>query len=92
MTFRFDLSDFPSEPPQKWQAAGANTAQVVLMAVGIRAVTVNGWSANNLGVLGLVATVDGVEIQFTSPACQIRADVEHIRVDKVTAYSNAEPQ
>jgi len=86
--FRFDLNTFPEHSPSKWAAAGANTVQVRLMAVGIDAIGMNGWATNNVGELRMTPRQPGVSLEFSAPFCHIVAQFAHIRVDSVTAYTS----
>ncbi|MFO1052187.1 MAG: Imm50 family immunity protein [Planctomycetota bacterium] len=83
--FDFDLSDYPTNPPQRWVEAGANTVRVCLMGIGIRLFDMRGWSTNNIGRLEIDSS-SGARILFRSAECQIAASFEFLRIDSVNAY------
>lgn len=83
---RFDLTEFPSAPPPKWRAAQSNIVQVRLMGIGVAAIRIAGWAANNLGSMRIERGGSGIDIEFSSAECRAIATVEHLRVDSVSAY------
>lgn len=45
-TLRFDLAQFPREPPKKWADQGFNVVQVQLTLVDVHHLTVAGWTTH----------------------------------------------
>jgi hypothetical protein len=86
---RFDLNEFPETPPAKWRAAQSNTVQVRLMGIGISAMHMTGWAANNIGLLAIERGADDVRVAFDSSECSLRAVFEYLRVDGVSAFHSA---
>ncbi len=87
---RFDLNEFPEQPPTKWMQSHANKVQVRLMGIGIRDLGVSGWSANNVAdIQVLAAGSDGVRFIANGPGFHFNGDFEHLAVDSVSAYTDA---
>jgi hypothetical protein len=85
----FDLTTFPTTPPAKWLEAGCNRVQVTLMATGIGALSLNGWSSSIIGQLSIEASMDDPRaraITVTANTVSIEGVFEHVRVAGVTAY------
>lgn len=86
VSLRFDLSEYPSTPPEKWCAARANTLQVRLLGIGVQKLEILGWTSNNLGRLILRQVPMGLLAEFQCDECRVVAVFDHIRVDSVAAY------
>lgn len=82
---RFDLNDFPSSPPRKW-TPGSNRVQVTLLGVGVRQLSITGWTANNVGRLRIRRMDTGVRVDFVCAGASFDVELDHVRVDAVSAY------
>lgn len=87
---RFDLNEFPEQPPTKWMQSHANKVQVRLMCIGIRELEIRGWSANNIADIEILAAgSDGVRIVVDGAGFHFEAIFEHVAIDSVSAYTDA---
>lgn len=86
LTLRFDLATYPPNPPKKWVAAGYNTVQVELMAVGIHSVSLQGWAANNIGNMSIEHNGTAAVIQFRSDNCALVGSCDNLRVACIAGY------
>jgi hypothetical protein len=84
---RFDLEDYPEQPPAKWQSGNGNTVQVCLEGSGVRDVRIVGWTLSNVGCL-TIKKGTLVSLEFDAGACNVIAAVEHLRVAAVTSYQD----
>ena len=88
-TVRFDLNDFPQQPPTKWKQSHANKVQIRLMGIGVRDLQVRGWSANNIVDIEIVAAdPDGFRLVAQGAGLHLVAVFEHLAVDNVSAYKD----
>jgi len=86
---RFDLPDFPAEPPKKWLAQQANVVQVTLTLVGIRSISLSGWS--NESVVDLSMLQEDGSVWVTGSGDQVRLDIqaEAATITALSAYHDA---
>lgn len=88
LQIRFDLNEFPSDPPKKW--IGLNQIQVRLMFIGIRKIEIEGWSTNNIGAIRLLRTArDGISLDFSSNESKLRGEFDFLRLDQVSAHQKS---
>jgi len=83
---RFDLAEYPSDPPKKWVAGAFNTVQITLWAFEIKEWEMAGWSTNTAASMKITTIVDDVAIVIGSAGFEARLVAGHVRVDRVTAY------
>lgn len=85
---RFDLVEFPENPPVKWIAAGCNTVQVTVEAVGeLDALEICGCTMSGEVVAGLDELGDGrLELTLLSSDMRARIVSRHVRVAGISAY------
>lgn len=86
LSLRFDLNSFPENPPTKWRAAGYNRVQLTLMLIGLPEIEIKGWDINNVGSLRMTRDGAGVQLIFTSPACQLRIRADFVTLEKISAH------
>ena len=86
VSLRFDLNEYPAQPPAKWQAVKSNTVQVCLDGIGVREFAMRGWALNNVGRLVVKKGGSGIIVEFDADECHITAAFDHLRVASVTAY------
>jgi len=88
VTLRFDLPDFPAEPPRKWLAQQANVVQVALTLVGIQGITLSGWTTQP--VLDLSLTHEDGTVVVTGAGSGVRLDIqaEAATITSLSAYHN----
>ncbi|WP_394845131.1 immunity 50 family protein [Pendulispora brunnea] len=85
---RFDLNDFPCEPPSKWIQARANRVQVRLLAVGVRELELRGWSSNNIVDFDFSPHSKGILLTAQGRELYMRAAVDHLTADGISAYQD----
>lgn len=89
LTLTFDLPDFPTDVPAAWHAAGYNTIQLTLVAIGLRSVVMSGWATDVRGDLRISSDdVHGMRIHFDCESISLGAAAEHVRVAKLSPYAN----
>ncbi|RLV08677.1 hypothetical protein CTZ27_07840 [Streptomyces griseocarneus] len=87
LRLRFDLADFPADPPKKWAALGHDTVQIELSLGGLRDVALEGFDSNPVADIFL-RRGDLIEMEVASTATRIRASGESLFVSKISAYSD----
>ncbi|ENX3944729.1 Imm50 family immunity protein [Photobacterium damselae] len=90
VTFRFDLSDYPENPPKKWQAAGFNCVQVQLVALSVHDLQINGFSSKYK--CGMSISSDEkqiVSVKIDKNDLKIYLKAEHLFIDSISAYVNS---
>jgi hypothetical protein len=86
VSLRFDLNEYPAQPPEKWQMVKSNTIQVRLSGIGVRELVIHGWTNNNIGRLVIKVGTNCIKVEFAAGECRVAATFGHLRVDSVTAY------
>jgi hypothetical protein len=86
---RFDLNEFPSQPPPKWIQAGANKVQIRLMCIGVQRWVMRGWTANNIADIRMEAAVGGLRLTSHAKGFSCRGAFEHVLIDAVSGYHEA---
>ena len=89
LTIRFDLTDFPDKPPEKWHPA-YNTAQMTLSLFGIEGLSLSGFKDTEIGNLHLTQNKNKIDFLFKSNTCELAGRCSFIAVEKITAYQNTE--
>lgn len=86
VVFRFDLPEYPSDPPRKWAAQGFNTVQVRLQLVAVTELSIAGWSHNSIADITVAGDGDMVTLNATAEAyrCHVRARAAAIK--SISAY------
>lgn len=88
---RFDLRAFPEHPPAKWVKDQANRVQVRLLGVGVRALEVRGWTANNIVDIEVAAAPPtGRRFVARGAGFSLEAVFEHLELTGVSAYCSTE--
>ena len=87
IAFRFDLNDFPDNPPKKWIQAGFNTAQITLSVWGLNRILISEWGVNNIGDINITYREKGVQLFFKSEDT-IFCEGAFLRVENVSGYLN----
>ncbi|EIX6435748.1 hypothetical protein MKU92_004791 [Salmonella enterica] len=47
ITLRFNITNYPSDPPKKWLMQKCNTVQLQLTAIDVKEVNLSGWEKTN---------------------------------------------
>lgn len=88
VSLRFDLPDFPANPPSNWRTQHFNVAQVTMMGIGVRRLVQNGWSSDTSVSITFAAEAGGVTVRALGTGVELEAAFDHVRVDGVSAYLN----
>jgi hypothetical protein len=84
---RFDLSEFPQTPPQKWRDQGFTTVQVTLAIDGISQLRLQDFGTLPVGSLQVQSLPEiRVKILFSSPQCSFEAIGAAGRIVTVSGY------
>jgi hypothetical protein len=87
ISLRFDLSQFPDPPPQKWSEGHFNTAQLTLVLIDVRDVQIDGWGLDNIGDIDLKEANAGVQFSFTSSSSRVLCHAQFVDIEKLSGYS-----
>lgn len=90
LAVRFNLKEFPKNPPVKWLRDGANMVQVTLRCGGIRQLEMHGWHVDSVGRLQVMVQGELFAVGFRPPACWLEVTFEHLLVSEVTGYFKVE--
>lgn len=83
---RFDLPEFPADPPAKWVAAGHNTVQVVLTFEGTEHMALTGPITDDAADLALTKDDERVTGTLTAPSFTLSVRSQWLFVTKMSAY------
>lgn len=86
VVLRFDLSEFPINPPKKWVQAGYSCVQLKLVAVGIREFFVEGWCSECKCNIVIGSRGKSVELCVESEFVKIKIVADFLVFDGVSAY------
>ena len=85
---RFDLAEYPAQPPAKWVTGGADTVQVVLDLVGVDRLAVTGAMTNMRGPLTARQTDGGsVTAEFRSGEVSVVVTARAAVISSLSAYA-----
>ena len=85
---RFDLPEFPVNPPRKWVAQQFNVAQLKLIFDGIHDISLQGWSTNPVVDISIIRAGDRVKASVSSAAVQINIDCDAVLVSSISGYQS----
>ena len=88
VSLRFDLPDFPANPPAKWSTQRFNVAQITVMGIGVRRFVQSGWNSDTSVSITFAAGDGGVTVRALGTGVELEAAFDHVRVDGVSAYLN----
>ena len=91
VVLRFDLADFPADPPPKWTLAGFNQLQLRLVAAGVQSLELSGWSSDLTVNLDVTREGNLVRVRANGPAFKLVFDAGFLAVDSITPYRMEEP-
>jgi immunity protein 50 of polymorphic toxin system len=87
---RFDLAEFPSDPPKKWRDEGCNTVQVRLRAGSVQTLEIRGLLISPILDLKILRDGELLRVQGATGGISIDIASEFLDVgsDSVSAYVN----
>jgi hypothetical protein len=86
VTLRFDLREFPKQPPKKWEISRFNRVQLRLLAVGVSELQINGLQSSCILDLNITEEKGAIRLSADSDAMKIDIVTEHLIIDSVSAY------
>lgn len=86
LKLRFDVVDFPDNPPEKWALNQFNRAQFTLHVVELSSVQIFGWSHEIIGELLVSKVDDGVQILFSNGREKIECLGAFLVLDAISGY------
>jgi hypothetical protein len=86
VVLRFELSAYPSPPPQKWQSQGYNRAQVKLMLIGVTSVQISGWSTNVVADIDLVRQSNAIRLTAKAASTNIQVVASTAMIESISGY------
>jgi hypothetical protein len=92
LSLRFDLADYPGNPPKKWRSQNLNTVQVELTFGPLRSVLIDRFSLRPIVNLSLIKESDLIDVLIDSDQVKISALAECVMLRSMTAYTNIERQ
>lgn len=84
--FRFDLADYPEDPPKKWADQGFNVVQVQLMLVGTLDFSLQGWSHETVIDLSLEKEGKMVRVSGFTESIRMSITSEAALITSMAAY------
>lgn len=88
LSIKFNLNDYPSKPPRKWDVQGFNTVQVVLSLLDLRSVSISGW-VDTVYLADLdIGFRDGlVTLIVDSDGLKLTAEASFLDLESISAYA-----
>jgi hypothetical protein len=85
---RFDLSEFPEEPPSKWVTANFNRVQVKLLAVGVKELNISGLQTSCQLDLTVFEDDSLIHILAKNDVVCLKIAADELFIDNISAYKN----
>ena len=87
VVIRFDLNDFPKQPPAKW--AAFNKVQVKLTGIGVNDWEMRGFTTDNISDIS-IESAGGAEFTVTAKGEDffLRGSFDFLFLDSASAYRN----
>lgn len=87
LALRADLPKFPDHPARRW-AEKANRAQVQIDFLDVTELQIQGFEAENLGVLDVKKQGGIFKFSFQAPSSNIHGTCIALRIASISAYRN----
>ncbi|WP_060508350.1 Imm50 family immunity protein [Pseudomonas sp. NBRC 111124] len=88
LSIKFNLNDYPSKPPKKWDVQGFNTVQVVLSLLDLRSVSISGWiDTVYVTDLDIGFKDDLVTLSIDSDRLKLTAEASFFDLESISAYA-----
>ncbi len=87
MVMRFDLNEFPSNPPMKWLTQNYNCVQLTLQFLSIDCLEIRGWNLDNIGDIQIDRSSERLQCIFNGKTTQIKCMADFISIAKISAYT-----
>jgi hypothetical protein len=86
LALRFELAEYPDNPPPKWVLNRFNRAQCTLQLYGVYAVTIDGWAHMLQGSLRLSKEESGIHLSFTDGQHSINGSGQFLVLEEISGY------
>jgi hypothetical protein len=86
LSVRFDLNDFPRSAARKWISAGFNCVQLTLVFIGVRSLTIRGWSTDNMVDVEISKGESTGRMAMCGRRTAVNAEFDFVEVEKVAGY------
>ncbi|WP_105687512.1 Imm50 family immunity protein [Cronobacter dublinensis] len=88
ITLRFNLKNYPSDPPKKWVLQKFNTVQLQLTALDINEVKFSGWEKTNYSLdLNISKCDDLIVISARDDVFCLYIKASYLSVSSISAYT-----
>jgi len=88
ITLRFNLENYPSDPPKKWLLQKFNTVQLQLTALDINEVKFSGWEKTNYNLdLNISKCDDLIVISARDDVFCLYIKASYLSVSSISAYT-----
>ncbi|ELY2857404.1 hypothetical protein SMC92_004559 [Cronobacter dublinensis] len=88
ITLRFNLENYPSDPPKKWVLQKFNTVQLQLTALDINEVKFSGWEKTNYNLdLNISKCDDLIVISARDNVFCLYIKASYLSVSSISAYT-----
>lgn len=81
---RFDLAEYPENPPAGWKAA--NTLQITLALSAVQSISLEGWASKMIADIDLAKNDDGSIQVSVGPIPRLDAIVGSVSADRISRY------
>ncbi|GMV31293.1 MAG: hypothetical protein AMXMBFR59_34180 [Rhodanobacteraceae bacterium] len=89
ISLNLDLSQFPENPPVKWQGYRYNRLQVRLDFHGVRDVQLTGWTTASRANLSLQKDGEDIAVHVAGESLNLRFLSMYLTVQEMTPYQDA---
>lgn len=86
VTLRFDLEDFPIEPPKKWRDNNFNTVQMTLSCVDVSNLSVSGLSTTMNADLVFERLNDKIQLHIQTERFNLHLICNFLMIESISAY------
>lgn len=86
MRLRFNLPEFPDNPPDKWKQSGFNRLQITPRLIDMLSISIDGWNYNVVGDLSICKELSGISLSFFGSDVKIRCSGTFLIVEKISPY------
>lgn len=85
---RFDLKDFPKQPPKKWLAGQFNKVQLKIQAFGLQNLKLDGFQNRCIVDLTVFEDKGIIHLGYESAGSSLALEAVALIVDGITAYAD----
>lgn len=87
ISLRFDLPDYPTNPPKKWLSNGFNTTQLCLELLDVHFSELSGWTKTSyISDIDLSKEENHVKIEIKSDSFTMSAKAKFAYISNISGY------